>query len=64
VRARVEKPDLVVTDVAIPGLDGVGLAEALRRDERTREIPLTSSAARHRTARARHARRSSARSRT
>jgi two-component system chemotaxis response regulator CheY len=39
-RARSEKPDLVVTDVRMPRLDGFGLAEALRRDRRTRRIPL------------------------
>ena len=39
-RARSEKPDLVVTDVSMPRLDGFGLAEALRRDPRTRRIPL------------------------
>jgi two-component system chemotaxis response regulator CheY len=39
-RARAEKPDLVVTDVSMPRLDGFGLAEALRRDRRTRRIPL------------------------
>lgn len=39
-RARSEKPDLVVTDVSMPRLDGFGLAEALRRDRRTRRIPL------------------------
>jgi CheY-like chemotaxis protein len=38
--ARLESPDLVVTDVAMPGLDGFELAEALRRDEGTAQIPL------------------------
>jgi CheY-like chemotaxis protein len=39
-RARSEQPDLVVTDVRMPQLDGWGLAAALRRDRRTRRIPL------------------------
>ena len=39
-RARSERPDLVVTDVAMPGLDGFQLADALRCDRRTRRIPL------------------------
>ena len=39
-RARVEKPDLVVTDVEMPRLDGFELAEALRKDVHTRGIPL------------------------
>ncbi len=39
-RARLENPDLVVTDVAMPGLDGFELAEALRLDEHTANIPL------------------------
>src|SRR5665213_3539391 len=39
-RARLESPDLVVTDVAMPGLNGFELAEALRRDESTAQIPL------------------------
>ncbi len=39
-RARLESPDLVVTDVAMPGLNGFELAEALRLDENTAEIPL------------------------
>src|SRR5665213_1367422 len=39
-RALQESPDLVVTDVAMPGLNGFELAEALRRDESTAQIPL------------------------
>jgi two-component system chemotaxis response regulator CheY len=39
-RARFERPDLVLTDVTMPGLDGFQLAESLRSDERTSRIPL------------------------
>jgi CheY-like chemotaxis protein len=39
-RARFERPDLVLTDVRMPGLDGFQLAEALGKHERTRKIPL------------------------
>lgn len=39
-RARSERPDLVLTDVAMPRLDGFGLAEALRQHEHTRDIPV------------------------
>jgi CheY-like chemotaxis protein len=38
--ARAAHPDLVLTDVAMPQLDGFQLAAALRAHEDTREIPL------------------------
>jgi len=38
--ARAERPDLILTDVMMPAFDGFQLAEALRRDDRTSEIPL------------------------
>ena len=33
-------PDLVVSDLRLPGLDGLALAEALRHDEATRSVPV------------------------
>lgn len=39
-QARSARPDLVLTDVKMPGLDGFQLTEALRRDERTRRVPV------------------------
>lgn len=34
------RPDVVITDIAVPGLDGLLLAKALRTDRRTCNIPV------------------------
>jgi putative two-component system response regulator len=39
-KARLTTPDLVLTDIAVPGLDGIGLCRALRLDARTRDVPV------------------------
>jgi signal transduction histidine kinase/DNA-binding response OmpR family regulator len=39
-RAREARPDVVVADVMMPGLDGFELLRALREDERTRAVPV------------------------
>jgi PAS domain S-box-containing protein len=46
VAARAEPPDLVLSDVMMPNLDGFGLLAALRRDERTSAIPVVLLSAR------------------
>jgi two-component system cell cycle response regulator DivK len=33
-------PDLILTDIAVPGIDGIELCRRLRADARTRGIPL------------------------
>jgi two-component system cell cycle response regulator DivK len=33
-------PDLVLTDIAVPGMDGIELCRMLRADERTRAVPV------------------------
>ena len=38
--AFTSKPAVVLLDLSLPVLDGFGLADALRADERTRELPL------------------------
>ena len=39
-------PDLVLTDVMMPVLDGIGLVQRLRADERTRTVPIIMLSAR------------------
>ncbi|MHC5597083.1 MAG: ATP-binding protein [Nostoc sp.] len=38
--ARRRVPDLVLTDVMMPGLDGFGLLQALRSDPQTQKVPI------------------------
>ncbi|HVY47435.1 MAG TPA: ATP-binding protein, partial [Minicystis sp.] len=44
--ATADPPDLVITDVMMPILDGFGLLRALRADARTREVPVVMLSAR------------------
>jgi threonine synthase len=39
-QARQKIPDLIVTDLMMPGIDGFGLVEELRLDPRTKDIPI------------------------
>ena len=38
--ARVERPDVILLDVMMPGMDGWQVAESLMEDESTSQIPL------------------------
>jgi two-component system, cell cycle response regulator DivK len=39
-KALKSPPDLIVTDIAVPGLDGIELCRRLRADDRTRAVPV------------------------
>ena len=39
-KAQTLAPEVIVTDLAIPGLDGAELTAKLKSDERTRDIPV------------------------
>ena len=39
-RARVDRPDLVVLDLMLPGLDGLHVCQALRADATTAAVPI------------------------
>jgi len=39
-RAIADPPDIVFLDIRLPKLDGLGVLEALRNDNRTRQLPV------------------------
>jgi CheY-like chemotaxis protein len=39
-RATSDPPDIVFLDIRLPKLDGLGVLEALRNDDRTRQLPV------------------------
>ena len=43
---RTRKPDLLVTDIMMPGLDGLGLLRAMRADPELRDVPIVMLSAR------------------
>ncbi len=39
-KAQAERPDLILMDIQLPGMDGIAALKVLRKDERTRSIPI------------------------
>lgn len=39
-KALLEPPDLILTDIEVPGIDGIELCRRLRADSRTRDVPV------------------------
>ena len=39
-QAASERPDLILMDVALPGMDGLSATQRLKRDPRTQRIPI------------------------
>ncbi len=39
-KAELEKPDLVILDIIIPGIDGLKVCEEIRKDPQTREAAI------------------------
>jgi threonine synthase len=39
-QARQRRPDLIILDMMMPGLDGIGVLEELKLDKRTQQIPV------------------------
>jgi CheY-like chemotaxis protein len=38
--AQSQKPDLIIMDIGLPVMDGLSAVEILKKDEKTREIPI------------------------
>lgn len=44
-RVRTERPDLIVLDLQLPGVDGLTLARQLKADAEAREVPILAMSA-------------------